>query len=1413
MNQSAFWKSIAAEIPSIKKLKCIKYDSLNKELILELIVSPEYDKSDADFIRDKIKAEIPNLNIRINHELDNMEKFNKTYIEALFNSYKTKYPWLDHEGCFIDINDGDLLLEVPNKTITDTIHSNEIIKYIKDDISRDCGKKIEIRLKCSDNFKADEFFKKTTEKEKDISMRIMKNVNRVSKPQSKNTVQGDFYIGKKIKGDPIPISSLNQDSYLITIKGRVFDINTREIKGDKYIVNFHINDDSGATTCKAFWSSEIYNRFMENIKEGSYVLVNGKYTMDSYMNCYITTISSMTFASNEIRQDLSEEKRVEMRLHSQMSALDGFVDLEDLYKRLSIWGHKSIAITDKAVVQAYPQAMELSDRYGIKTLYGLDADVVEDYLPIVSNFKGKEEYEEYVVFDLETTGLSHLHDKIIEIGAVKIKNGLIVDTYRELVDPKITISTFITELTTINNETVAGSDTIDLVLPRFLKFCGSSCLVAHNAEFDISFIKKNANDLNLDFDLPYIDTLYLARYLLPELRNHKLDTLSRYFKVKLENHHRADEDSKATANIFLRMRNILKESGQKLNADINYADTNWNSSATRQNNMLILAKTQTGLKNLYKIISHSHTKSLYKTAKIPRAILEKYRDGLIIGSGNIYGELIGAILNSASDEELESIVSYYDFLEVLPHDNYEHLIESDKSRYAISDIDFIKDLNRKIVEIGDKTGKLVVATGDVFYLDKKDHIYRDIVKSVQFRRDDSLSEKLYLKTTDEMLDLFSYFGADKAYEIIVKNTNIISDSIEDIRPIPKGKFPPVVEGSDVELREITYNTAKEIYGDDLPEIVSKRLDKELNSIINNGYSVLYIIARKLVLKSNEDGYLVGSRGSVGSSFAATMAGITEVNPLVAHYICPNCKNSEFITDGSYDAGIDMPDKNCPKCGTKYKKEGHNIPFEVFLGFKGNKEPDIDLNFAGEYQAICHKYTEELFGKEHVFRAGTIGTIADNTAYGYIKKYYENTDKDLCPAEIALLQKGIVGCKRTTGQHPGGIMIVPNGMEIEDFTPINYPADDPTSETVTTHFTYKAVHETILKLDLLGHDVPSIIKMLSDLTGIDSLNIPMGDEKTMQIFRSIDSLNYIEDMDDDVGTLGIPEFGTGFVRQMLKDTRPTTFSELVRISGLSHGTNVWLNNAQELIRNNMAVLNEVICTRDDIMTFLIQKGMDDNLAFKIMESVRKGRGLTEDQIDIMNKLDLPSWYVDSCQKIKYMFPKAHAVAYVLMSYRIAYFKVHHPLAFYATYFTTKLSDFPGSVVLRGIHSVKNEMERIKDLGKKATQKELGMYGVLEVAEEMYARGIKFTDIRLGLSKGREFSISEDGYIIPPYCSLEDVSEQCSVDIYNEYKNGEFISIQDLMDRTKTNKTALETLKQFGVLDGLNRTNQIDLFDMI
>jgi len=1091
-----------------------------------------------------------------------------------------------------------------------------------------------------------------------------------------------------------------------------------------------------------------------------------------------------------------------------MSSMDGITSFKKLANRAKKWGHNAIAITDHGVVQGFPEAMKAAKDFGIKVIYGVEGYLVNDSKPILTNYSRGHNYKTYVVFDIETTGLSPINDMITEIGAVKIEDGIVIDEFSQLINPERPIPKKIVSLTGITDEMVKDKPTINEILSDFEEFIKDSVLVAHNASFDVGFIRERFSNVDKTLDNPVLDTLELTRALFPQLKSHRLNIVAKHLNVSLENHHRAVDDAKATAEIFIKCMELLDNNNIKSLTQINRLKNTKDISKDESFHIIILAKNYEGLKNLYKLISESHLNYFYRKPRIPKSLLSSHREGLIIGSACEAGELYKAILKNKDSNEIRDIVNFYDYLEIQPLANNMHLIRNG----MVKGEDELKDINRLIIELGEKFDKIVVATGDVHFLDPEDEIYRRVLMAGQGYQDADLQPPLYFKTTDEMLKEFEYLGKEKAEEVVIKNTNLIANMIEEIIPIPDGTYPPVIEGADKELKEITHNRAKEIYGDPLPKIVGERLEKELNSIIKNGYAVMYIIAQKLVWKSMEDGYLVGSRGSVGSSFVATMSGITEVNPLVPHYVCPKCKFSEFIEDGSIGSGIDLPDKNCPKCGSKLKKDGHDIPFEVFLGFEGDKEPDIDLNFAGEYQPKAHKYTEELFGEGYVFRAGTIGTIAEKTAYGFVKKYYEQKGKSPHPAEINRLVKGCTGIKRTSGQHPGGVMIVPKYKDINDFTPIQYPANDKKSGVITTHFDYHSISGRILKLDILGHDVPSIIRMLEDITGVNPQDIPLDDKETMKLFTSTEPLSIKDkDINIEVGTLGIPEFGTKFVRQMLMDTKPTTFSELVRISGLSHGTDVWVNNAQNLVRNNTANLSQVISTRDDIMLYLIYSGLDKKRSFKIMENVRHGKGLTEEEEEYMRSFNVPEWYIDSCNKIKYMFPKAHAVAYVMMSFRIAYFKVHYPEAFYATYFTTKAQDFDASLVLKGKETVNEKIRELEPLSNDMTAKEKNLLTVLEVVQEMYARGFKFERVDLYESDSDKFLLGKNG-IIPPLKSLDGVGETVARKIVEERNIAEFLSIEELVSRAKVSKPVLEALREHGCLSDLPESNQISLFNI-
>jgi len=1130
--------------------------------------------------------------------------------------------------------------------------------------------------------------------------------------------------------------------------------------------------------------------------------------MDPYAKEVVIMARDINKLTKIERMDTAEEKRVELHMHTTMSSMDAVTAASKIVERAAKFGHKAVAITDHGVVQAFPDAQIAAKKNNIKVIYGVEGYLADNGTPIVINGHEESFDDEYVVFDIETTGFSSKNDKIIEIGAVKLKDGEIVDSFSTFVDPKVNIPYKITELTSITQNMVNGQPTIDEVLPKFMEFVGNSVLVAHNAAFDVGFIKKNLMDMGKTLKNPVMDTVPLARYLYPDLKKVKLNLVAKHLGISLENHHRAVDDAKATAE-------ILKFSFKKMKEEMDIHDvktlnekylSNIDVKKLPLHHIIILAKNQTGIKNLYKLVSMAHLDYFARRPRLPKSIITEYREGLIIGSACEAGQLYKAVLEGKTDGELKEIASFYDYLEIQPIQNNEFLIRKGN----VKDEEELRELNRKIYDLGKEMDKPVVATCDCHFLDPNDEVFRRIIMAGQGYGDADNQPPLYFRTTNEMMKEFEYLGEEACREVVIENTQKIADMVEAVKPIPDETFPPKIEGAEEEIRNMTMNKVHSIYGENLPEVVQKRLDKELNSIINNGYAVLYLIAQKLVAKSLEDGYLVGSRGSVGSSFVATMSDITEVNGLPPHYVCPNCKKSEFFLDGSISSGADLPDKNCPDCGAKYIKDGHDIPFETFLGFEGDKEPDIDLNFSGEYQAVVHKYTEVLFGKGYVFKAGTIGTVAEKTAYGFVKKYLQERGLVVSQAEIERLTIGCTGIKRTSGQHPGGIMVVPNDNEIYNFCPIQHPADDVNTDIITTHFDYHSISGRLLKLDILGHDDPTVLRMLQDLTGLDPKTIPLNDPKVISLFTSPDALGVTkEELGCEVGSYGLPEFGTKFVRQMLVDTQPKSFADLVRISGLSHGTDVWLNNAQYFIKEGYTTLKDCIATRDDIMVYLMYKDLPPKKAFTIMEKVRKGKGLSEDDEALMREKNVPDWYIESCKRIKYMFPKGHAVAYVMMAVRIAYYKVYYPEAYYTTYFTVRADDFDADLICKGEEAIKAKMEELNSLGNNISVKEKGLLTILEISYEMYKRGLNFLKVDLYKSEATKFKIEEDG-IRPPLNALQGVGDNAAKSIVECRVNGEFISKEDLRIRSKVSKTVIETLDNHGCLEGMQESNQLSLF---
>lgn len=1392
------------------------------EIVLE---SPNYiDASIIAKVEDSLKERIGCIDdIRIVIEYTTSKEwfysnFNKVWEDINNRAQRDGLSWSRWlSKCKPKLEDNNILLHINNPMIAELLNTKKASKYIEE-----CIKKW-YRFNCKVHLVMDEdeleiYQQEYNEKkEQENSSIIEKVISNVESQQSNNKAKNnigkdqkqDLVLGRAFKGEPIPIEQLREDSGKVIVKGQVFDVDIKETKNGKIIYSMDITDYSSSITIKAFCEKEQAEKIKAQVAKDDWVLVRGECLYDKYLRDVVIIFNDLMKTDGPERQDNAEIKRVELHLHTQMSAMDGVSSVNSLVSRAAKWGHPAIAITDHGVLQAFPDAYKAGKKYGVKILYGMEAYLVNDCRPLILNGNGMDFNQPIVVFDIETTGLDPKKDAITEIGAVKIIDKKIVDSFQTFVNPEVPIPAEITKLTGIDDDMVKDAPLINQALERFKEFCGDAALAAHNAPFDLGFIKEKARSLGWEINNPVIDTLVLSRELVQDIKRHKLDHLAKHFGIRLDNHHRAHDDAAATAQILLKLFEILENMGVKRLIDINSAFThitNLNSLPTYH--ATVLVKNKTGLKNLYKLVSKSHIDYFYRRPRIPKSLLMKYREGLIIGSGCEAGELYRAMVKGSSYNEVTEIAQFYDFLEVQPIANNAYLVREGH----VESFEKLEKINKSIVKLGKRIGKPVVATGDVHFLDPHDEYYRRILMTGQGYSDADHQPPLYFKTTEEMLKDFSYLDKETALEIVVHAPRRIAESIDHIQPIPDGLFTPEIPGAEEQIKQMSLEKAHRIYGKPLPDIVSKRLEKELNSIIKHGYAVLYYIAHKLVKKSLSDGYLVGSRGSVGSSLVAYMTDITEVNPLPPHYVCPQCKHSDFNIDKSkYGVGIDLPDKNCPNCGAAYKKDGFDIPFEVFLGFKGDKVPDIDLNFSGEYQPTAHKYAEELFGQGYVFRAGTIGTIAEKTAFGFVKKYLDEKGITVSNAEIKRLVAGCTGVKRTTGQHPGGLMVVPRSREIYEFTPIQYPADDKDSGVITTHFDYNFIHDNLVKLDILGHDDPTMIKMLEDITGLDAKNIPLDDEKTMSIFSSTEPLGIKpEDIGSQVGTFGIPEFGTRFVRQMLVDTKPTTFGELVRISGLSHGTDVWLNNAQDLIRDGIAQLSQVISTRDDIMIYLIYKGLEPTLAFQIMESVRKGKGLTPEFEKAMKEKDVPDWFISSCKKIKYMFPKAHAAAYVLMAFRIAYFKVYHPHAFYATYFTIKSSDFDADMALEGKDAVKKKIKELESKGNSATAKEKSLLTVLEVVLEMYCRNISFLPIDLYESHPTKFLIVDNKYIRPPLNTLQGVGVNAALSIAKAREQGEFISLEDLRERTKITKTVIEVLKNHGALEGIPETSQLSLF---
>ena len=1382
----------------IEDLRKLLYKSFGNELTLRV----EYD----------INPELIRENV-IGYVKFNIENYK-------FESERYRYLFANYE---VDNIEKILYIKLPAEHMVEEVNKSPIVNRLSSKISEvfdDEERKVELTTGDFEELRKNlaEHFNNL---EKPVEAKYIPKPVPSNQNQSKSTTS---YNKSKYRSntEDIKASPFSALEYLnagedVALEGKIFGLEIKKTKNGNLMYDFLITDYSDSISCRIFLKP---NEDLE-IKVGEWVKVIGSFEADRFTQEYIINTKRVDkISSKDVKRvDNAEKKRIELHAHTNMSEMSGVMSAKDLAKRAKEFGHSAVAVTDFGVVHSYPFAYKEATE-DFKIIFGIEAYVVDDEQEMITKPKDINiEEETYVVFDLETTGVDPFKDKIIEIGAVKLRGNQIIDNFSSFVNPEISIPENITEFTSITDEMVKDAETVEVVLPKFLKFCGDSTVVAHNAKFDVGFVNQKAKGLGLDYSPSVIDTLHWARMLLPDQKRFGLKYVANYFKISLENHHRAVDDAKATAEIFQKFLNmVLSRKILKLSEINGTLQTNIQNADTE--NTMILVKNQAGLKTLYELVSKSHIEFFgNRKPRIPKTLLDQMRENLLLASSASIvfqnsGELARLYLRGTEKEDIEEKAKFYDYIEIYPLSNYVDAVETGE----INNIEVIKEMNQYFYELGKKLGKIVVATGDCHYLEEREAINRSVLVlgSGMGRRQFSYDKKLFFKTTDEMLKEFDYLGEDIAYEVVVENTNKINDMIEPVRPIPTGFYPPKIDGAEDQVREMTYKRLEELYGEDIPDHLKERVEKELNSIIGNGFAVLYLIAQKLVNKSVEAGYLVGSRGSVGSSIVAYLMGITEVNGLYPHYRCPKCKHTEFMmVEGS---GVDYPDKDCPKCGTKYIKDGHAIPFEVFMGFNGDKVPDIDLNFSGEYQSKIHKYTEELFGSDNVFRAGTISTLAERNAFGYVKKYFEEVEGtpeiSKRKAEITRIAKGCEGARKTTGQHPGGMIVVPHDKSIYDFCPVQRPANDMTSTSKTTHFDYHVMDEQLVKLDILGHDDPTTLRILQDLTDVDIYTIPLDDKKVMSLFSGTEALGVTaKDIGSPTGTSGIPEFGTSFVKQMLVDTKPKTFAELVRISGLSHGTDVWLNNAQDYVRSGTATLSEIITVRDDIMNKLIDDGLDKSLAFSIMEFVRKGQPTKnrEKWIEYSTKMKehgVQQWYIDSCEKIKYMFPKGHAVAYVMMAVRIAYFKVHYPIEFYTAFLNRKVSDFKMTMMFKPVDDLKKaklEMDKKGNLNPKEKQ-ELFLY---EILIEMHYRGIELEQIDIYKSEAKSFKI-EDGKIRMPLIAMDGLGEAVAINVVAEREKGEFLSLADLMKRTKLNKTVVELLKENKCIPELSATNQQTLF---
>ncbi len=1399
----------------MKKVEKVFVNEKTRQILVVLSKDSNYSQ-DREQIRREITKRFKNNNDMRIEIIQSAEEYS---LEKLFEthwsffctlwtgSFPAAKPWF--ENCKYKLEGRRLNIEFNDEMAMHTLGDRNFVELAQKIISAVAGRDVLVSLNWEKNVKT-EYIRKEQEsiKQEQELEEIRKIVGQNTHGRNGNTVN-KVIIGKSFKGKTKPINEIIQDAGTVIVEGYICRIETKTLKSERFsiVLSLFITDYEDTIECRFFVEKGNKAKLQNAVETGDKVRVKGEAQYNKYAKEIIIIGRDMVMVPGHNRTDNCPEKRIELHAHTKFSALDAVTTVEALIKKAADWGHAAIAITDHGVVQAFPEAYEASKKTGVKIIYGVEGYMVDDISLAAQTFFDWNKSDHFVVFDIETTGLDPVRDEITEIGAVRIKDGKIMDRFHTLINPCIPIPQKIVDLTGINDEMVKDSPLVQQAVTEFLDFARDAVLVAHNAPFDMGFIYQKSSIMGLEIKNKVIDTLAITRKLFPRLKSHKLSAVANHLKIKMDRAHRALDDAVTAAYILLEcMKRVDYEKKRGVEKTGQRAIVKEAMNRLKSNHIIILARNEEGLRNLYCIISKSHLDYFYKTPRIPKSLLSKMRSGLLLGSACEAGELYRGIIAGKNEGQLAEIASFYDYLEIQPLGNNMFMVDNG----MLDNVQEIEKANLKVYEIGKKLGIPVVATGDVHFLEPRDQVYRKIIMAGKGFQDADKQAPLYLHTTEEMLSEFEYLGESAAKEVVVTNPNIINNKIEELLPVPLETYPPTLPGAEQELKDMTWKQAKAVYGQSLPEIVEIRLERELKAIIDNGYAVMFVIAQKLVSKSMADGYLVGSRGSVGSSLVATMSGITEVNPLPPHYLCQDCKYSEFICDGSAGAGADLPDKACPKCGLPLEKHGFDIPFEVFMGFEGDKEPDIDLNFSGEYQSKAHSFAEEIFGKQQVFRAGTISTLADKTAYGFVRGYLEERNLTVHSAEINRLVQGCAGIKRTTGQHPGGVMIVPRGMDIHQFSPVQRPADDPNSDVVTTHFDYHALSGRLLKLDILGHDDPTMLKMLHKLTGKDPRDIPLDDEKTMSLFSSTSPLDIDkQDIDCPVGSLGIPEFGTRFVRQMLEETKPTTMTELVRISGLSHGTDVWLNNAQQLIENGTATLKEVISTRDDIFIFLVHKGMAPNNAFRIMERVRKGKNLSEQDMEDMKSVNTPDWFIQACRKIKYMFPKAHAVAYVTMAFRIAYYKVHYPLAFYAAYFTVRADEFDAQLIVSGkeqvVKTIRDYEQRINSL----TQKEKSLLTILEIAREMYYRGYGFLPVDLYKSDRREFII--DGkMLLPPLNSLQGLGGNAAGNIVKAKHDRPFISVEDLQQRARISRTVVDVLRSHGCLDSLPESNQISLF---